>query len=156
MAAVKERRAKAEGKVARALKALESAQKELADVAAAERVLADITGESTEPKAGDGSVSPRDIEIAKLLPSDPAEAISPAELYPVYLKHSGDDINVDAFRTAVWRLLKKTIRGEVKTWIVKSDNGKYWREAVRSGRPDDDDENEFEGTEEEDDLDSLL
>jgi len=141
MALLKERKAKATSKLARARKALESAEKELADVAAAERVMADITGESTDSRPSEVGVSGRDIAIAKLIPTDPTTAMSPAELYPFYVSESGDDINLDAFRTAVWRLQKKTIRGTEKSWIVKADSGRYWREALFS-LDDDDGEDE--------------
>jgi hypothetical protein len=128
MAALRDRKAKAEAKVLRATKALETAKKELTDVVAAERVMADITGESVEPKVTAGIISDRDREIAKLLPTDKDEALSPAELYPTYTTTSGDTINLDAFRTALWRLQKKVIRGAEKSWCVKSDSGRYWRE----------------------------
>lgn len=130
MQAVKERKAKAESKVARCEKALDSAKKELADVLAAERVIGEITGESPEPKSSDVSTSARDSAIARLLPSEKSSAISPAELYPIYTESSGDSINLESFRTAIWRLLKKTIQGSEMTWNVKSENGRYWREPV--------------------------
>ena len=128
MAALKDRRAKAEAKVLRTTKILEIAKKELADLVAAERVMADITGESAEPKIGAGPVSDRDREIAKLLSIEKDEALSPVELYPTYTDATGDTINLDAFRTALWRLQKKVIRGSEKSWCVKSENGRYWRE----------------------------
>ncbi len=128
MAALKERKAKAASKVARAEKALESAKKELVDVLAAERVMAEITGESVEVKVGEGTVSRRDIAITRLIPADRANALSPAELLPLYLADGHDTINLEAFRTAVWRLLKKVVHGDAKAWVVKAENGKYWRE----------------------------
>jgi hypothetical protein len=130
MAALRERKAKAEAKVARATKALETAKKELVDVIAAERVMADITGESVEHKVAGAPVSERDREIAKVLATEQEEALTPAELYPSYIAATGDSINLDAFRTALWRLQKKVIRGSEKSWTVKSENGRYWREAV--------------------------
>lgn len=130
MAALRERRAKAESKVARAEKALETARKELADVVAAERVVADITGESSATAANEGSVSPRDVVIAKMLPAEPEHAIGPAELHSKYQGNTGDEISLEAFRTALWRMLKKVIRGDEMTWIVKAENGKYWREPI--------------------------
>lgn len=137
MALVKERRAKAEGKVARAEKALESAKKELAELLAAERVVGEITGESPEPRTSEGFVSAREIAIAKLIPSDPENAIAPAELYPKYIDASGEEINLDAFRTAIWRLKGKKVQGEEYAWIVKADNGRYWRERVPEPEPED-------------------
>lgn len=135
MAAIKDRKAKAEAKVARAEKALESAIKELTDVAAAERVFAEITGESVDPKPTEGNVSARDVTITRLIPAERAEALSPAELLPIYIAETHDTIGLEAFRTAVWRLLKKVIPGEAKTWVVKADGGKYWREPFPT--PDD-------------------
>lgn len=129
MAALKDRKAKAEAKVARAAKALESAQKELIDVIAAERVMADITGESVEQRNGSPPVSDRDKEITKLLATNPHEACSPSELHSKYIDTTGDSINLDAFRTALWRLQKKVVQGAEKTWIIKVENGRYWRES---------------------------
>lgn len=129
MILLKDRIAKAEGKLARSVKALESAKKELADLQAAERVMAEITGESLEPKPTAGANSDRDREIAKLLEVGPEAAISPADLYPRYLEATGDTINLDAFRTALWRLQKKAIQGDERVWLVKADGGKYWRQA---------------------------
>jgi hypothetical protein len=131
MAALKERRAKAEGKLSRAVKALENAKKELQDIEAAERVFATITGESpSSPKDGGGSASDRDRTMTRLLGASPEEARTPAELYPIYVGETGDDINLDAFRTALWRLQKKVVPGDSKTWAVRSSGGRYWREAV--------------------------
>ncbi|HYD12813.1 MAG TPA: hypothetical protein VEC11_08190 [Allosphingosinicella sp.] len=127
MAALKDRRAKAEAKVLRASKALDSAKKELEDVAAAERVMADITGESVEVKAASGATSERDKDIAKLLGLTLEDAKTPAELYPLYVEEHGGALNLDAFRTALWRLQKRVIQGSEKSWTVKSQNGRYWR-----------------------------
>ncbi len=136
MQALKDRRLKAEGKVARTIKALETAQKELADVIAAERVMADITGESVEQKPSGGALTDRDIEITKLLGVGEPEAKSPIELYPLYAEAHGPGLNLEAFRTALWRLQKKTIPGTEKTWAVRSEGGKYWREAADSTADD--------------------
>lgn len=136
MAALKERKEKALSKVSRAEKALDSAQKELADVLAAERIMSELTGESPEPKSSDSAASERDRQITKLLPTSEADSISPANLHSIYTTTYADPISLEAFRTAVWRLLKKTINGEEKVWTVHSNNGRYWREAVPDG-PDD-------------------
>lgn len=130
MAAIRERKEKALSKLARARKSLSSAEKELDDVLAAERVMAEITGESPAAKPAEGGVSERDIAIAKLLPTDKDLSKSPAELHPIYVKESGDPISLETFRTAIWRLLKKVIAGTEKSWIVRSEGGKYWREAI--------------------------
>jgi len=135
MAALKEKKAKAVGRVARAEKALESAKKDLADVLAAERVVAELTGVAPESKPNDGPPSNRDVTIARLIPADEASALAPAELHPLYLEESGDSLDLEAFRTAVWRLKKKVIRGTEKSWIVKAEGGKYWREPLPA--PDD-------------------
>lgn len=128
MTALRDRRLKAEAKVVRAAKALETAEKELGDVMAAERVMAELTGESVEQVADGAPVSDRDREIAKTLATNPHEASTPAELHGVYTKETGDSINLDAFRTALWRLQKKVVRGDEKSWTVKSQGGRYWRE----------------------------
>ena len=132
MSLLKDRRAKAEGKVSRAIKALETARNELADLIAAERVMAEITGESVELKAAGTQGTDRDREIAKLLNVGADNATSPAELYPVYVEATGDNLNLDAFRTALWRLQKKAVQGSESNWTVKSENGRYWREAAEA------------------------
>lgn len=132
MQALKDRRLKAESKVTRVSKALESAQKELSDIIAAERVMADITGESVDQKPAGTALSERDIDIARLLGVGEPEAKSPIELYPLYTEAHGDSLNLEAFRTALWRLQKKAIQGTEKTWGVRSEGGKYWREAEDS------------------------
>jgi len=136
MAALKARRAKAEGRLSRAIKALESAKKDLQDVIAAERIMADITGESVENRVTVGLPSGRDTEIAKLLATNSEDAKSPAELHPIYVETTGDSLNLEAFRTALWRLQKKIVKGSEKNWAVKSDNGRYWREAVEDDLDD--------------------
>lgn len=136
MALLKDRRAKAESKLARAVKALELAKKELADLLAAERVMAEITGESPDTKSSAGPISDRDKEIAKLLEIGSEGATSPIDLHPRYVEATGETINLDAFRTALWRLQKKTIQGDERTWVVRSENGKYWREATSSDTDD--------------------
>lgn len=128
MATLKDRRAKAENKVVRVAKALETAKKELTDLIAAERVVAEITGESPDLKAAGAPLSDRDHEIAKLLGPEQSAAISPADLYPIYLRSTGDNINLDAFRTALWRLQKKHVREGGALWAIRSDGGRYWRE----------------------------
>lgn len=138
MATLRDRRAKAEGKVARVAKALETAKKELADLIAAERVVAEITGESVDQKVSGPPVSDRDHEITKLLNPDANGATSPADLHPIYVKSTGDNINLDAFRTALWRLQKKHVRDGNGWWAIRSDTGRYWREPV--GDADDFDE----------------
>lgn len=130
MSVLKEKRSKTEAKVARAAKVLETAKKELDDVIAAERVMAEITGESIDSGDAVQSVSERDREITKLLGVGEEEARSPLELHAAYAECTGDQINLDAFRTALWRLQKKAIRGENKVWSVKSVNGRYWRAAI--------------------------
>jgi hypothetical protein len=136
MTALRERRAKAEAKVLRASKALEIAQKELIDVIAAERVMADITGESLEPKSVASPVSDRDKEITKLLSTSAESASTPAELHPAYIEATKDTLNLDAFRTALWRLRKKVIQGAEKNWTVRSQDGRYWREPASDAIPD--------------------
>lgn len=136
MVTLRARRSKAESKVARAAKSLELARKELADLIAAERVMADITGESLDNGIAVPSASERDQDIAKLLGTSPDNAASPAELYPIYCEGAGEEINLDTFRTALWRLQKKTINDGEDDWTVRSDNGRYWRQ-LASGNNDD-------------------
>lgn len=136
MAALKDRRAKAEAKLVRATKALETARKELLDIDAAERVFATITGVSILPQALPGTGSERDKAMTRLLGTSSTEAHSPAELHPIYIAETNDTINLDAFRTALWRLQKKVVTGNEKDWIVRSDGGRYWRESFSKSTDD--------------------
>lgn len=136
MAALKDRRAKAEAKLARATKALETARKELLDIDAAERVFATITGESVSGASVSGVGSDRDRVMTRLLSASREGARTPAELHPIYVEETADGINLDAFRTALWRLQKKIIRGEELDWVVRSEAGRYWREAVTDASDD--------------------
>lgn len=136
MTALKDRRAKAEAKLARATKALETARKELLDIDAAERVFATITGESPSATAASGMASDRDLIITRLLAATAEGARTPAELHPIYVGETDDSINLDAFRTALWRLQKKIVRGKESDWVVRSEGGRYWREAVTDSADD--------------------
>lgn len=130
LAALKDRRAKAEARIARARKALEIAKKELDDLEAAERVISAISGESLGIPAAPSNISERDRTMTKLLATDASAAQAPAELHAIYIEETGDDINLDAFRTALWRLQKKAVRGESRDWLVRSEGGRYWREPI--------------------------
>lgn len=131
--ALRDRRLKVEARVNRATKTLELLKKELLDLEAAERVFARITGDSLPPHAAEIGGSDRDKVMTRLLAADPAGARTPAELHPIYVEESGDEINLDAFRTALWRLQKKIVQGDSKNWAIRSEGGRYWREAA----PDD-------------------
>ena len=128
MTTLRDRRAKAENKVQRATKVLELAKKELSDLLAAERVMADITGESGEMQSTAAAPSDRDRDILLLLPVIQTKALSPAELHTDYVEATRNDINLDTFRTALWRLKGKVIEFNGKAWQVWSDGGRYWRE----------------------------
>lgn len=132
---LKVRAEKAEAKVARYSKSLESAKKELADVQTAMRVMAEITGDSAgDSGAGEHtpvtSTSNRQQEIAELLGVGRSNGKSPIDLFERYTAEGSDDINVDTFRTTIWRMKNKTYNCDGQQFIIRSGDGEYWRQST--------------------------
>jgi hypothetical protein len=55
---------------------------------------------------------------------------SPLELFDAYKSVGSDDINIDTFRTTIWRMKGKVYRLEDVEWRVEGDEGHYWRQFV--------------------------
>lgn len=134
---LRERVEKAEAKVHRAEKSLESARAELADFKTALRVMEDLTGESVPSLAASGGaieVSTRQARILALLTH---MGQAPADLFAAYKDACGEDINIDTFRTSIWRMKGRAFAESGVTVWVKGDSGLYWKEAdgpVKDGR----------------------
>jgi hypothetical protein len=129
IAILKERLAKAESKELRAAKALESAKNEASDIRTALRVLGDISGESVDvprlPSAA--NTGNRQIEIVNILGVGPENGRSPVDLFATYELIGSDDINIDTFRTTIWRMRDKSYVCNNVMFVVQSDGGRYWK-----------------------------
>lgn len=126
---LKERVKKAEAKVARYSKSLESAEKELADLNTTLRVMAEISGESPAPTAtpSPASTTNRQQEIVDLLGVGRRNARSPIDLFETYRAEGEDDINIDTFRTTIWRMKGKTYQCDGQDYVIQSGDGEYWK-----------------------------
>lgn len=137
---LKDRLAKAQAKIQRYEKSLESAKNEVADIHTTLRILGEIGGESAQP-SGQGSTgaSKRQGEILLTLANAESNATTPAELFERYKILGSEDINLDTFRTAVWRMKDKTFLYDGLPWTVMSHDGKYWKECQSADLDTDDD-----------------
>lgn len=130
---LKSRAEKAEAKVARYAKSLESAKKELSDIQTALRVMADIAGESSGD-SGSAMAAPvtatsnRQQEIAELLGVGRANGRSPIDMFDRYVSEGTDEINIDTFRTTIWRMKNKSYTCDGEVFIIRSGDGEYWRQ----------------------------
>jgi hypothetical protein len=134
IAILKERLAKAESKELRAAKSFESAKNEASDIRTALRVLGEISGESVELSrpSGVASTGGRQQEIAMILGVGRENGHSPMDLFGVYELMGSDDINLDTFRTTIWRMRDKLYVCEGAEYVVQSDEGRYWKVARNS------------------------
>lgn len=130
IAILKERLAKCEAKVLRHKKALESAENELSDIRTTLRVLGEISGESPSDVRGQaaGSTANRQQEIAGILAVGRDFGQSPIDLYEEYKRLGTDEINLDTFRTTIWRMKGRSYIVEATEYVVNSDGGRYWKE----------------------------
>ncbi len=123
---LRERLAKAEAREARAKKTLETAKIETSDLQTALRVMSELAGESSPSPLTSGG--DRQKAILRLLPIGEASPKSPAELFEAYSLIADEVINIDTFRTTVWRMRDKAYHDEWGVWLVKGDTGNYWKE----------------------------
>lgn len=124
---LRDKAAKAELKVQRAEKALETARTELSDLQTALRVMESLTGEGSGGSSATGpsaAVAERQAEIIKLLGVGSKQGHSPADLFSSYEAVSKERITIETFRTTVWRMKDK----EFGDWVVRGDDGAYWKE----------------------------
>lgn len=136
IALLKERLTKCETKVSRYRKTLETAENELVEVKIALRVLGEISGESPDAVKTEGtsSTANRQQEIADLLGVGRQQGKSPMELYDAYGLFGEDEINLETFRTTIWRMKGRKYVKDGISYIVRSGDGRYWKESV--GRVD--------------------
>ncbi len=128
---LKERLRKAEAKVSRYEKTLETAKNELSDIKTTLRVLGNIEGESvgdSQPNKP-SPVGGRQHDILMLLTVGVEKSQQPADLYESYKLIGSDDINIDTFRTTIWRMKDKTFVMDGDEWTVCSENGRYWKQS---------------------------
>lgn len=133
VALLKERVEKAGLKVARAEKALESAKIELADFQTALRVMEGIAGlQATEssPNPSATMVSDRQALIVQMLGVGEEKGQAPADLFGIYRGQSGEEINIDTFRTTIWRMRGRIYHVQGSSFLVHGDSGHYWKERV--------------------------
>ena len=128
---VKDRLARAQARVGRAQKALESAKTEQAELEITLRIMSEISGESVGLSGPQSSISVtrRQGEIVDILKAGRENALAPAELYDRYNLMATENISIDTFRTTIWRMKDTSfVRGD-DLWLVKGDGGRYWKEA---------------------------
>lgn len=132
LAILRERLAKAESRVLRTEKALETARAELSDLQTALRVMEGITGEAATGSSASSSVtmSDRQSTIVQLLDVGQENGSPPADLFKAYTERSGEEISIDTFRTTIWRMKGAFFKVEGRTFLVHGDNGVYWKEAA--------------------------
>ena len=127
---LRDRIAKAEAKLQRHEKAVESTRSEVADLHTTLRVMCSLTeGESTAPLAPQASLSARHSLILGLLREGQEGALPPVTIFELY-KAIADDINPDTFRTTIWRMKDKFFTTDGWLVEVKSEDGKYWKESL--------------------------
>lgn len=126
---LKDRLHKAESKVSRYEKTLETAKNELLDIQTTLRVLGEISGEShsESPIQGHSSVGERQLQILALIPEGQSKAAQPVALYDLFKVLYGEVVNIDTFRTTIWRMKERQFEHSGTVWFVSSDNGRYWK-----------------------------
>jgi hypothetical protein len=129
IALIKERLAKAEAKEARAEKVWEAAKVETAEFRTALKVMMEITGESATQTATTPSanVAERQLTIVRLLRVGDAVGAAPADIYEMYKLLATEEISIDTFRTTIWRMKDVDFCDGADLWLVKGDNGRYWK-----------------------------
>ena len=124
---IRERLLKAETKASRAEKTWDSAKKELEELQIALRVMRGLAGETN---LGSSNTGDRQGAILALLQMGQENSVAPADLFESYKIMEEEQINIDTFRTTIWRMKDKDFHVGNNWWLVKSDSGKYWKEPV--------------------------
>ena len=135
---LKDRLVKAEARVQRYEKALETARNELSDVQTTLRVLGEIQGESLAVSTVPSSQTPtthRQETIAELLGLGHENGQSPGDVFEAYQRLGGDEINIDTFRTTIWRMKGKEYTINDVPYRVESGDGRYWKVDVSKIEP---------------------
>lgn len=133
VALLREKMIKAEAKLARAEKSLESARTELSDLQTALRVMEGLLGESGAPASMLTGVPVRQTHILTLLGVGLENAKPPAELFEDYNLIAHEEISLETFRTTIWRMADKTFDVPSGKLVVRRNDNGYWKEAVRVG-----------------------
>lgn len=126
---VKERYAKALAKVERAEKALDSARSELLDIEAAIRVIDSLSGVEVGNKRNDG-VPERQFNIVRMLREGRENGEEPKVLHGRFSLFYDGDLGLDTFRTTIWRMKDKAFVLDNDGWLVRNDEGRYWKEVM--------------------------
>jgi hypothetical protein len=126
---LKERRMKAEARAIRHKKALEVAETEIDEIGIALRLLGEIENQSTTIAKADGTATTagRQLSIVELLGNGPENRQSPIDLFEAYKKAGLDSINIDTFRTTIWRMKGKAYRLADVEWRIEGSDGHYWK-----------------------------
>ena len=127
IALIQERLTKAEVKAARAEKAWESAKSEVSDLTTALRVMTELSGGDSAAVGQSSSTADRQVAITNLLKVGEEEGRAPADLFEAYREEVGDGINLETFRTTIWRMKDKAVHVGSDVWFVKGANGQYWK-----------------------------
>ena len=54
-------------------------------------------------------------------------AKAPADLFGLYKAIYGEDINIDTFRTTIWRMKDRLYDLHDGSWFVEGESGVYWK-----------------------------
>lgn len=133
---LRDRIEKAESKVRRYQKSLETAESELSDLETALRVFEGIANGGDSNGAGTPSTMGRQLEILRLLTVGREKSQAPAELYKTYTYVGSEDITIDTFRTTIWRMKDKVFDADGSEWVVHGDSGNYWKEPLEEPERD--------------------
>jgi len=91
--------------------------------------MVEIAGESAAQNHTQAITSTfnRQQEIADLLGVGSQNSRSPVELFETYDESGMDDINIDTFRTTIWRMKGKTYTCGDREYEIDSADGRYWK-----------------------------
>ena len=131
---LRDRLARSRVKVEKLEKALELAKTEIADTETTIRVLGGIASEPTGSSSATthSSVSARQREILSILPTSADSALSPMVLFESFGGKTGG-INVDTFRTTLWRMKDTEFRHGDAAGTVRATEGRYWLQLATAG-----------------------
>lgn len=118
---------RAEAKVQRYQKSLETAENELSDLQTALRVLEGLSNASESNASGTSTTMGRQLNIVRLLGVGQRNGQSPADLYAAYCRAAAEDITIDTFRTTIWRMKGKVFEIDDTPWEVHAGDGAYWK-----------------------------
>lgn len=132
VAILKDRLTKSQAKVARIKKQLEAAEIEVSDTQTALRVLDQVFNQQAgESGSGEQSTTMvRQMDILSILRVGQENASTPADLFEGFNLISFETVNIDTFRTTLWRMKGKVYVHDGAKFVVEGDNGIYWKRAV--------------------------